>query len=203
MHPGSTLKYELVQKLAVFVMAVFAIAVPCFARAHKEHKKAVRGGKRVVQSSARHAAASGRAAAGRSSGKRKASSSRRVRSSSSRYARNEHGARRHAKGHTERHAARTPKQLSPSSERYQQIQQALADRGYFHGTPDGAWGPDSVDALKRFQADQNLKPDGKLGSMSLIALGLGPRRLSAQTHERPAPAPQNVPPPTESIQDKP
>ena len=35
-------------------------------------------------------------------------------------------------------------------------------------------GADSVDALKRFQADQNLMPDGKINSFSLIALGLGP-----------------------------
>jgi hypothetical protein len=33
-----------------------------------------------------------------------------------------------------------------------------------------------VDALKRFQRDQNIGDDGKLGSLSLIALGLGPKR---------------------------
>lgn len=33
-----------------------------------------------------------------------------------------------------------------------------------------------MDALKRFQHDQNLTEDGKIGSVSLIALGLGPRR---------------------------
>jgi hypothetical protein len=43
-----------------------------------------------------------------------------------------------------------------------------------------------VEALKRFQADQNLTPDGKLGSLSLIALGLGPKRLSAQSAVQPA-----------------
>ena len=60
--------------------------------------------------------------------------------------------------------------------------QALASKGYFHGEPNGEWGPDSADALKRFQAEQNLTPDGKLTSLSLIALGLGPKRLTAQTH---------------------
>ena len=44
---------------------------------------------------------------------------------------------------------------------------------------DGAWGPESVDALKRFQHDQNLVEDGKIGSLSLIALGLGPRHETA------------------------
>ncbi len=33
-----------------------------------------------------------------------------------------------------------------------------------------------MDALKRFQHDQNLVEDGKIGSLSLIALGLGPKR---------------------------
>jgi hypothetical protein len=67
-------------------------------------------------------------------------------------------------------------QQQPTTDRYKEIQHALADKGYFAGSPDGVWGPDSVDALKRFQRDQNLTDDGKLGSLSLIALGLGPRR---------------------------
>ena len=82
--------------------------------------------------------------------------------------------------------ASAPRQLAPTKDRYQQIQQALASKGYYSGEPNGAWGPDSVDALKRFQADQNLTPDGKLGSLSLIALGLGPKRLSAQSAAQPA-----------------
>jgi len=45
-----------------------------------------------------------------------------------------------------------------------------------------------VDALKRFQHDQSLIEDGKIGSLSLIALGLGPKRggtsfLAAPAHE--------------------
>jgi hypothetical protein len=38
-----------------------------------------------------------------------------------------------------------------------------------------------VDALRRFQADQNLDVDGKIGSLSLIAMGLGPKRMTAQS----------------------
>ena len=70
--------------------------------------------------------------------------------------------------------ARRP--LQPSPERLKEIQQALASRGYFTSEPDGTWGPASIDALKRFQHDQNLVEDGKIGSLSLIALGLGPKR---------------------------
>ena len=82
--------------------------------------------------------------------------------------------------------ASAPRQLAPTKDRYQQIQQALAGKGYYAGEPNGVWGPDSTDALKRFQADQALPPDGKLTSLSLIALGLGPKRLSAQSPPQPA-----------------
>ncbi|MEP7354532.1 MAG: peptidoglycan-binding protein [Acidobacteriota bacterium] len=71
---------------------------------------------------------------------------------------------------------RSVQQQQPSSERYQEIQQALVDRGYLSGPADGNWGSDSVGGLKRFQADQSLTPDGKLTALSLTALGLGPRR---------------------------
>ena len=42
-----------------------------------------------------------------------------------------------------------------------------------------------MDALKRFQTNQSLKADGKLDSVSLIALGLGPKRLTAQAAAQP------------------
>jgi peptidoglycan hydrolase-like protein with peptidoglycan-binding domain len=67
-------------------------------------------------------------------------------------------------------------QQQPTTDRYKEIQQALADRGYFKGTVDGAWGPESADALKQFQREQKIDDDGKINSLSLIALGLGPRR---------------------------
>ena len=52
----------------------------------------------------------------------------------------------------------------------------MSDKGYFSGSPDGVWSATSTDALKRFQHDQNLNEDGKVDSLSLIALGLGPKR---------------------------
>jgi peptidoglycan hydrolase-like protein with peptidoglycan-binding domain len=85
------------------------------------------------------------------------------------------------------HHAQRNLQAAPTPERYQEIQQALAARGYYKGPANGAWNPDSVDALKRFQADQNLAPDGKLTSLSLIAMGLGPKR-SGGTSPAPGPA---------------
>jgi murein L,D-transpeptidase YcbB/YkuD len=86
-------------------------------------------------------------------------------------------------------------QQAPTLERYQEIQQALASKGYLQGEPTGAWGPDSVDALKRFQTDQSLMPDGKINSLSLIALGLGPKRLTAKSDPVP-PQPGTPAPPS-------
>jgi peptidoglycan hydrolase-like protein with peptidoglycan-binding domain len=68
--------------------------------------------------------------------------------------------------------------MEPAPERYKEIQEALADKGYFHGPVDGTWGADSTDAMKRFQTEQNLSADGKISALSLIALGLGPRRVN-------------------------
>jgi peptidoglycan hydrolase-like protein with peptidoglycan-binding domain len=69
-----------------------------------------------------------------------------------------------------------PRQSAPTPERYREIQQALTDKGYGAGPVDGNWGAEWVNALKKFQTNQNLSSDGKLGSLSLIALGLGPKR---------------------------
>jgi hypothetical protein len=78
-------------------------------------------------------------------------------------------------------------QMTPTPDRYREIQHALASKGYFHGELNGEWGPDSIDALKRFQTDQNLMPDGKISSLSLIALGLGPKRLTASKSDAASP----------------
>lgn len=71
------------------------------------------------------------------------------------------------------------RQLAPEPGRYREIQQALIDKGYLEGPASGQWNQDSVDALRRFQREQNLQPSGKINSLSIIALGLGPRYDSA------------------------
>src|SRR6266567_4542293 len=66
-------------------------------------------------------------------------------------------------------------QRTPTPERYKDIQQALATKGYLQtSSPSGLWDNSSVEALKKFQQDQNLEPSGKIDSLSLFALGLGP-----------------------------
>jgi hypothetical protein len=73
-------------------------------------------------------------------------------------------------------------QRTPTPERYKEIQQALATKGYLQtAAPSGVWDTHSVEALKKFQQDQNLDPSGKLDSLSLIALGLGPKRDAQAT----------------------
>jgi hypothetical protein len=93
-------------------------------------------------------------------------------------------------------------QVHPDATRYQEIQQSLADRGYFKGEVNGQWGDDSVDAMKRFQTDQKIPNDGKVSSLSLIGLGLGPRHdgLAAAPPAKAAPAetPELPPAPTEA-----
>jgi len=77
-----------------------------------------------------------------------------------------------------RTGTRTPSQMQPEPARVREIQQALADRGY-PLEPTGVWGSESVEALKKFQESQNinnLSGRGKLDPLTLIALGLGPRR---------------------------
>lgn len=81
-------------------------------------------------------------------------------------------------------------QQSPTTDRYMEIQQALVARGYLQTPPSGTWDTATVDALKRFQEEQNLPPTGKITSLSLIALGLGPKR-------NPLTAGAQAPPPTQ------
>jgi Putative peptidoglycan binding domain len=88
---------------------------------------------------------------------------------------------------TTRAASGPAVQSHPDTERYQQIQQALTERGYYKGEVNGEWNADSVEALKHFQADQKLEPDGKVNSWSLINLGLGPKHDSSTVASTAAP----------------
>jgi len=85
------------------------------------------------------------------------------------------------------------RQMAPSSDRYREIQSALAARGYLNAEEaTGTWSQTSADALKRFQSEQNIDASGKINSLSLIALGLGPRHDAVAAV--PKPAAQQPPP---------
>jgi Putative peptidoglycan binding domain len=72
------------------------------------------------------------------------------------------------------------RQTTPTADRYREIQEALASRGYLSlEEANGTWGPSSADALKKFQAEQTLESTGRIDSLSLIALGLGPKHDSS------------------------
>ena len=74
------------------------------------------------------------------------------------------------------------RQATPSSDRYREIQNALVAKGYLPAdAAGGAWDQASADALKKFQSEQSLDSSGKINSLSLIALGLGPRHDSNST----------------------
>ena len=69
--------------------------------------------------------------------------------------------------------------MAPSQERHKEIQDALAAKGYLSAeNVTGSWDQASVDALRRFQAEQNIESTGKINSLSLIALGLGPKHTA-------------------------
>ena len=88
--------------------------------------------------------------------------------------------RRGKKGPPAKRVTWRNRQLAPTPQRYKEIQDALAAKGYLKPEDaNGAWNQASVDALKKFQAGQNLDSTGKINSLSLIALGLGPRRETA------------------------
>lgn len=113
-----------------------------------------------------------------------ASTSAGARKAGSASTRNSSAARKRSSRKSQMARSRRPAQSAPAPERYKQIQQALAEKGYLSGDASGRWGAESVEALKRFQEDQNLEPTGKINSLSLIALGLGPE------HSRPGPKPE-------------
>ena len=86
--------------------------------------------------------------------------------------------------------------MVPTPARYKEIQAALVSKGYSRQAADGVWGPQWSESLRKFQQDQKLEPSGKLNSLSLITLGLGPRR---EARESPGPArPSGNPPPPDT-----
>jgi peptidoglycan hydrolase-like protein with peptidoglycan-binding domain len=64
-------------------------------------------------------------------------------------------------------------QESPTPERINEIQEALAGKGVLAGTPTGKWDDSTVDAMKKFQSSHGLDPTGKLDALTLQKLGLG------------------------------
>jgi len=68
---------------------------------------------------------------------------------------------------------RQPGQKTPTTDRINEIQTALAKDGSFTGTPSGKWDDSTVDAMKKFQVAHGLNPSGRLDAPTLQKLGLG------------------------------
>ncbi len=52
------------------------------------------------------------------------------------------------------------------------VQQALKDKGFDPGPVDGVKGPETRSALKKYQAQQNITADGRIGPKTLDSLGV-------------------------------
>lgn len=94
-------------------------------------------------------------------------------------------------------AAKPRVPLQPGAERLTEIQSALAGAGYLESEPNGKWDDTTVAAMKRFQQEHAIPATGKINSLSLIALGLGPKRGpspgSASVLEEQEPTSQDAP----------
>lgn len=86
------------------------------------------------------------------------------------------GSKKSTKSVPSKHKTRTKKvkgQAAPTSERINEIQEALVKKGAFTGTPTGTWDDSTVDAMRKFQSTNGLNPTGKLDALTLQKLGLG------------------------------
>ena len=66
-----------------------------------------------------------------------------------------------------------------------QVQERLRQLGAYTGRVDGVWGPDSQQALERFQQSRGLQVSGQLNQATAATLGVNPVELLAA---RPGPA---------------
>jgi peptidoglycan hydrolase-like protein with peptidoglycan-binding domain len=64
-------------------------------------------------------------------------------------------------------------QAAPTPDRINAIQDALARKGAYTGSPSGKWDDSTVEGMKKFQASHGLNPSGKMDALTLQKLGLG------------------------------
>lgn len=70
-------------------------------------------------------------------------------------------------------SSRKKGQQTPTTDRVNEIQAALAKDGSYSGEPNGKWDASSVEALRKFQSGHGLNPTGRLDAPTLQKLGLG------------------------------
>jgi len=64
-------------------------------------------------------------------------------------------------------------QATPTPDRINEIQGALAKQGVYTGEPSGKWDDSTVEAMRKFQSTHGLNPTGKMDALTLQKLGLG------------------------------
>jgi peptidoglycan hydrolase-like protein with peptidoglycan-binding domain len=74
---------------------------------------------------------------------------------------------------SKKRSKRVKGQAAPSPDRINEIQEALAKKGVYEGSPSGKWDDSTSEAMKKFQASNGLNPSGKLDARTLQKLGLG------------------------------
>ena len=67
------------------------------------------------------------------------------------------------------------------------MERMLQLEGFDPGLRDNKFTAKTADALKQFQAEQHIDSSGKINSLSLIALGLGPKHDPAAVKPPPPP----------------
>ena len=75
-----------------------------------------------------------------------------------------------------------------------ELQKTLQDAGYFRSKPTGFYGSVTKAAVKKFQAENNLKVDGIVGPKTLSALKVKPEGTEAESREKISPNSDNSSP---------
>ena len=77
------------------------------------------------------------------------------------------------KSSTRKSTKKVKGQAAPTPERISEIQEALAKNGSYSGVPSGKLDDSTSDALRKFQAAQGLRVNGRIDAPTLQKLGLG------------------------------
>jgi FtsZ-interacting cell division protein ZipA len=75
--------------------------------------------------------------------------------------------------------------ISPTSlseDAIRAIQTALDESGFKVGRIDGLWGPETDDAVRKFQQSKQIQANGQLDQQTLSALGLNSAQIAQQSH---------------------
>lgn len=88
-------------------------------------------------------------------------------------ARTTSGKSTHSGKSSSRRSRRVKGQAAPTPDRINEIQEALAAKGAYEGTPSGKWDDSTSDAMRKFQSSHGLNPTGKLDAPTLQKLGFG------------------------------